>query len=226
MFKNVFGNNVTISNVTISGNGNVFTTNGVGGTNVVEGNGKVVKQKREISNFSKIEISGSAIITCKAESETSLSVEAESNLMDMLKTQVKGNTLCIWVEGSFSSNEKIKIACSTQTIKSIKVSGSASLDVEDLSENEVDVRVSGSGSVDLEGDANTLNAQISGSGSVDCACFDTKNATLQVSGSGSIIARVKENLDASVSGSGRIKVKGSPSQTRISESGAGKVKVS
>jgi hypothetical protein len=84
--------------------------------------------------------------------------------------------------------------------------------------------VSGSGKIQASGSANSVRTTISGSGKVLAANLETNRCEVRISGSGDVEINVKNELDATISGSGSVAYKGNPSKVNSHASGSGKVR--
>jgi hypothetical protein len=67
----------------------------------VVGSGIVKAEKRDMSDFSNIDISGSLNVEIVAQQDFSVEVEGDDNLLDYIKTEVKGETLKIYSKKGF-----------------------------------------------------------------------------------------------------------------------------
>tara|TARA_Y100001960_G_C14783301_1_gene888524 strand:+ start:5709 stop:6365 length:657 start_codon:yes stop_codon:yes gene_type:complete len=216
---NIFSNNGSITIV----NGVVVNGNVTG--NGKKGNGKLSSEKRIISNFDAIKVSGSMDVIYQKSPIAELSVEADSNLLDNIETVVKGQTLHINSKGAFSTNNKITIKCSSPSIEHVKISGSGDVVLQDIEEHELTLQISGSGDIDVNGVCNDLTASVSGSGDIDAEELIAQHVVVNVAGSGDVVVTAKQSVVASVAGSGDIKVKGKPKQQKVSERGSGRIKI-
>jgi hypothetical protein len=124
-------------------------------------------------------------------------------------------------------------------MKSVKVSGSGTIDAEGFDEQAIAVVLSGSGRIKVAANTDLITANISGSGLIYLAgnTIDqklvisgsgkiqgynmlTKNCQANISGSGDIFAKPSDNLKVYISGSGSLYYKNSPViETHISGSG-------
>jgi len=123
------------------------------------------------------------------------------------------------VSGSGDINAKINCR-SLET----KVSGSGKVSVSGTIAERVDANVSGSGKILANGTAREIKATISGSGEVLASNLEVNKCEVRISGSGDVQINVKNELDATISGSGSVSYKGSPSQVNSHSSGSGKVR--
>src|SRR6187549_2954744 len=74
-----------------------------------EGTGPVQTDKREPGSFKEIALELSADVTVLKGESNALVIEAQSNLIEKIKTKIRGDKLTISDEGCMESKERIKI---------------------------------------------------------------------------------------------------------------------
>lgn len=189
----------------------------------IRGSGRIKDESRQIENFTGIDASGAFTIKIKVGESTSLRIAAEDNLLKLIRTQVKGNTLVIDTRKNISPRKEIRVYITTPNLESIECSGANSIVAEGINADDFDVDLSGAGNIDLYGAANKLRAEISGAGSIDAKKLKANNVVVSVSGAASADVYAKEYLDASVSGVGSIDYYGDPKKTNTNVSGVGSI---
>ena len=146
---------------------------------VVNGSGDIVVEERQVSDFEEILVTGvGKVIVTQGETE-SLTIETDDNLMEYIKTEVKGNTLEIGFtqDTSFSPGGGRKILeptdgfifrVSVVDLNAISVSGAARFEVKKLKIDQLSINLSGAGDIMIDSlDAAHLDVLISGAGNVD-----------------------------------------------------------
>jgi hypothetical protein len=210
-----------------------------GFTGSVRGSGTYVSQTRSVADFNSIEINYPVELTVQQGTSTSMTVEAEDNLLPQLETRVSGSTLYIdnsqtdWTK-RVNPTRPVKIALTIKTLQrvdfpsagtlrvenfqtdrlEISISGAGSVNLSDLTAQSLTVNLSGAGSITAGGSANTLNLDISGVGSFHGDNLASLTGDINISGAGSATVWVKNSLSANISGTGSIKYYGSPSVQR------------
>lgn len=208
----------------------------------IKGKGSTVSEVRSISGFNEIELSIDADVTYIQDTEYSVVIEAQSNILNVLDTDVSGNTLEIEFHKNVFSHSKIKIEIHSPEIKGLKISGSGEISSNHpIVTSVMDLKISGSGRINLTSlTAETMSGTISGSGdiSIDSGTVTdevfnisgsgsiytlemvSQNSDTKISGSGSAFIHVIEELYVKISGSGNVSYKGQPTiDTHISGSG-------
>lgn len=189
----------------------------------VRGNGRVKDQSRTIMEFDKIDAGGAFTLKVKVGPSPSLRITAEENLINYIRTNVKGNTLVIDTKKNISPRKEIYIEITTPFLKAVDASGANNITIYGINGSDFEVDVSGAGSVNLSGEVDRFRADLSGAGSINAKDLKAKDVRVSVSGAASADVYAKDYLDASVSGVGSISYYGDPAKTRTDVSGVGSI---
>jgi len=210
--------------------------------NTIDGNGDVQNEKRAVTSFNKIDISGGFEVLINQGNKEKVEIEADENLINLIETEVKKNTLYISSKEPIGSAESLKLYITTVNLNDIGASGAINLTNKGTYKSEnLEIEISGAADIDLNlevenlvmdmsgasettltGSANNLDIEISGAGDLDAKKLKTKNTNINISGAGSAIVNVKKKLKVDVSGAGSVQYKGNP-KIEESISGAGSV---
>lgn len=211
----------------------------------VDGNGDFQKETRQVAEFTDISVSNIFNIVLR-QGEPELTIEAESNILEYLETEVTNGKLRIRTKSGFNlkPTEGPNIYISMAELERINISGAGTLKSDDTF-NADDVRIDISGAVDidldlnceslkiqmsgaadlnLEGEANDFRLNTSGAGNIDAEDFETQLSDIQISGAASARVNVSEHLKARISGLGSIEYTGDPEKIDKQVSGLGSVK--
>jgi hypothetical protein len=216
------------------------------GLGMIRGSGDVVEETRPVSGFTAIASSGSGDVIITQGSEESLKIEAEENLIRYIRTEVRGDTLNIYIDPAgalaIQPTRPMKFYVSLKdltglnlsgsgTIKSdkietndldVNVSGSGRVNIEDLSAESVKIDISGSGQCALKGKASSQKVVISGSGRCANDKLVTRDTSINLSGSGAAFVNASDTLTMNVSGSGDVEYTGTAKITQ-NVTGSGRV---
>jgi hypothetical protein len=212
----------------------------------LQGTGDAVVEKRTVESFVTLEINGSMNVSVRQALISDLNrieVRAQENLIPHIITRIDGARLIIETDECVNASVPIEIsvACtgveriinngsgnvtSTNTLKSedfdIENSGSGNMTLS-LNVDDLDVENNGSGDIYLSGDAHEITLDNDGSGSFDSFSMKTFVATVSNDGSGKVQLRVKDELNAELSGSGNILYKGDPQEINLKSNGSGNI---
>ncbi len=189
----------------------------------VRGNGRLKTEVREVEEFNKIEAGGSFSISIIVGKEASIRIKAEENLIPLIRTKIKGNTLVIDSKKNLNPRKEIRIEITTPNLEYLDASGANDIKVEGLSEGDFKLDLSGASNIELFGEIEKFIAELSGAGNIDAKSLIAKDVRVDVSGAASAEVYAKESLDASVSGVGSITYFGNPEKTRTNVSGVGSI---
>lgn len=210
--------------------------------NCIQGTGPIVSEKRDVANFSEIELDLNADIYLVQDTTVSLTFEAQENLINYIRTDVSRDKLRLYFkENCYLSDETIRFYISLRELSGITVDGSGVIDgngafsseVVDLDingsgkimlnlvANKIDIDINGSGSIYLKGSSQKMKCDINGSGNVYASDHTAYKAFIDVSGSGDCEVYVHDLLDANITGSGSVYYSGNPEiQTHVKGSGS------
>lgn len=170
----------------------------------VEGNNDVVTETREAGSFHRVFNEGEFEVYIIQDSSNEVMIEAESNLIPLIRTRIVGSALIIDTRDNLRNNYPMKVYVHTIDLDEVKLSGSGLMRAENIVTGDLDINISGSGDIYFSGTAGKVNSTISGSGSMnlDLNC-DEFNA--DISGSGEMeVSGAANKGDFHISGSGSI----------------------
>lgn len=213
----------------------------------ITGNGIEATITRSTAEYDKIVIGGSFEVKLIAGKEGNISIKGDENLLEFIKTDVNGGTLSVNFERGknimYDYKSSLEITIPFEKINSLELSGSGIVTTSDpINTDNLDVTAAGSGSVKFETNAINLkiartgsgsvtakgiakNLEISSQGSGSTNAFDliSENVTASQSGSGSVRVNCTKNLVANQAGSGSISYKGKPEKVQKNSAGSGSI---
>jgi len=190
----------------------------------IEGSGDLVTETRNVKDFSRIKSTGSFDVNIEVGKEYSLEITFDDNLIDLIITEVRGNTLYLTSEENFRSRRSCKINITIPELELVSLSGSGDITVTNLDSDKFEYVISGSGDLSASGKVDELELRISGSGDIDTRELIAKVVYATISGSGDIKLYAEDTFEGRVSGSGDIDYYGNPENVSTSVSGSGDIK--
>ena len=220
-----------------------------GNSPVIQGDGQAGKDIRQIGNVTGLDIENSKRVDMTVEvrvgDSTSLVIEADANLLPLIRSETSGNTLRIRAEGNLRSTRPIRVVYTLPKLNQINASGSAQLFVSGLNGAPLEIEQSGSVTSQLSGQVGELEINNTGASKLDGSNLASGNTKailrgasrvqlgtirgdklkVTVSGSGSFNGNgTVQNLSASTSGSADINLKSLSSvNADLSTSGSGDI---
>ena len=214
----------------------------------IEGSGSITTEARDVAGVRAVSIRGIGDLVIRQTGSESLTVTADDNILEYIRTEVRNGVLTIDVDArtpglmlrpSAEPVYELEVigitgiaisgsgSASADTLEgdllSLAVSGSGDIRLGALDVGELTVAISGSGDIVLAGEVPSQSVAVSGSGRYRAGKLMSSSARVSVSGSGDITIWATDDLDVGVSGSGSVGYYGDPSVTRR-VSGTGRVR--
>jgi hypothetical protein len=211
--------------------------------NSVQGEGPVVSKERNASYFSGITVSSGIDVLLKQDNKEAITVEAEDNLHQYIKTEVRDNILHVFIEPNFNIrfNGTKRVYVTMKDINSVKtssagdVTGQTPINTNNLklstssagdikleaNASVIDIDISSAGNITLSGKADILNADLSSAGDLEAYEMKVKEADISVSSAGGARVYVTKRLTARSSSAGDIYYAGDPEYVDAHSSSAG-----
>lgn len=188
----------------------------------IRGNGDVVTETRDMYEFDRVANEGQFDVYIIQDDISSVTIEAESNLIGKIRTRMNGNTLEIDSRDRLKPSRPMKLFIHTPDVHGVALSGSGIIDLGTVVTGDLSVSLSGSGQIRGNVQAVDVGLNISGSGSsnleLQCNFLETF-----ISGSGDMYFNGSGNIARyTISGSGSVKAYNFPVNdcyTKISGSG-------
>jgi hypothetical protein len=210
----------------------------------IAGDGNVTIENRKANGkFNKIKVGNGLNVFLSQQDKTSIRVEADSNLQDLIKTEVSDGVLRVYTEENIGKAASKKVYIAVSSLNSLKVSSGANLVSKNTfttSDFELSVSsgasatiaiiskkihssVSSGASLVLSGTTETFNASASSGANINSYKLQATNAKVSASSGASIDLTATNTLDATASSGANIDYKGNPKHKTISKSSGGSV---
>jgi len=212
----------------------------------VSGNGHITSKQRNVGSFSGVDASGQVIVHVRQDGSSSVKIETDENLQELIEVYTSGNTLVIKTREGFNIDPSRDIVAyvSAPVFKDIDLSGQCDIvgdsplsGTEPLAMHvsgqgditlevnfpKVSTEISGQGNVKLKGQVTDFSASVSGQGDVKCFELVTENTALDISGGSDVEVTANKELTIEASGASSVRYKGNASVSQ-NISGAGSVK--
>lgn len=187
------------------------------------GNGNLQAERRDVVALRSLNLGGRMQADVRVGGTPSLEIEADSNLLPLVRTEQTGDTLRIWMEGSVKTENPIRVRYTVASLDHVTTAGSGRLNVTGLNGGTFTLIASGSGRTELSGRVDRLNAQLTGSGGVIATGLTVGDANIGLNGSGSMVlgSVSGRSLSANLNGSGQIEAGGNVEKLNASVHGSG-----
>jgi len=171
-----------------------------------KGNGQLTSETRQLASFTKVDVAGAYTVYVDHDSKSEVKIEAESNLIQYIRTEVNNGVLTIDNSKNINPVIDIKIYVKTPDVAALFLSGSGIIDADSLVGDNAEVNISGSGIIETFIIADQVEVKNSGSGLIRLEFADSTEI-LNYSASGSGLADFTGSANSAnfdISGSGNI----------------------
>jgi hypothetical protein len=198
--------------------------NKIGNIGGIKGSGNVKTETRSVSNFKEIKAENAVELEITVQKDFSLTVEADDNLLDQVKTEVSGNTLKISTNDSINSKNKIKIKISLPELTDLDVSGASTANISGAKTDSLELDASGASRIKIDGEVKSVDATASGASGIDAENLKTENAKANASGASHVTVSPTGDLNAEASGASTVTYTVEPKSIKQNASGASTIK--
>ena len=213
----------------------------------VKGNGNVIAKNRSISSdFVRIKASSGIDVFLTQNGESSLVVEADENLHELIETEVKNGTLYIGTKKNIWTARAKKVHVSIEKLLEMEVTSGAEVTTENtlkaddlkivatsgaefnlhLNVNNLDCESSSGSNVNIDGEANNFKVSSSSGSVIDAFGLETLRCTAKASSGSNIKVSVDKSFDGNASTGANIQFKGNPEVINTNDSSGGNVRKS
>lgn len=194
-----------------------------GSFNKVKGSGVVKTEKRSVASFDSLDVGCPGTIQVKSQAQGSLEIRGDDNIVPLITTEVKNNTLVIRSTETYSPKDKLEIVISTPDLKKFVFAGAGEANLANIKNDKLEIVMSGAGSVSASGETKDADITLSGAGSVDAKNLHAVDARVNSTGVGSVDIYATGQLDASAVGVGEINYYGKPKSVNKKATGMGSI---
>lgn len=208
-------------------------------TDCIKGEGTIISTILPVADFKGIDLAFVSNVNINQGASRKIEAIGHSNIIEKITTSVSDDVWKIDLESGCYEDYELSVEITIPNINSLVLSGSGNLIVNGFSNqsgklnlalsgsgnislnefvgvSEIDASISGSGNITLNKNTNieTLNVDNAGSGKFSGFELKSNCCTVSSSGSGQSEVTAQNTLDVTISGSGNVAYKGSPSITQ------------
>lgn len=183
------------------------------------------EQARNLSQFTRIAISGPMNLVVDAGKPFSVSVQGEAKFINRVTTKVVNGELRIGMKDDSSTNirKHERVVVSLPSLTSFQAEGAGLARLNNVQGDRLDVEYAGAGSVVINGKVRHLRIEAEGVGEVDTKGLIAQEADVDFEGIGAVSIYASEKLTADIEGMGSLTYYGNPRIVNKSVSGIGSV---
>ena len=189
----------------------------------IAGSGVRKTEKRDLKSFNAIDTTGAYEIDVTCQKPASFEIEADDNILPLIKTEVRDGILFVSNDQPYHSSKPAVLRIVLPDLNSVSSHGAGEIKIADARSNDLRIESTGAASVVASGTATSVRISSSGAGKIDTSNLRAEKARVDVNGASSIDVYASEQLDVSVSGVGNVSYSGNPKVVNKHVSGIGSV---
>lgn len=190
----------------------------------VQGSGNAKTETRSVSGFEKINANGAVNMEIAVGKDFSVTVEADDNILEHIKTETNGDTLRIYSEGRLSTKTKINVKISMPELSAMDINGASTAIVSNANSDSLELKANGASKIKIDGQVKDLDANANGASTIDAETLKAENADVDSNGASTVTVFASNDLKADASGASTIYYAGEPENIKQSSSGASSIK--
>ena len=189
----------------------------------IAGSGVRKTEKRDLKSFKAIDTTGAYEIDATCQKPASFEIEADDNILPLIKTEVRDGILFVSNDQAYHSSKPTMLRITLPDLNSVASHGAGEIKIADARSNDLKIESTGAASVVASGTSTSVTISSSGAGKIDTSNLHAEKARVDVNGASSIDVYASEQLDVSVSGVGNVSYSGNPKVVNKHVSGIGSV---
>jgi Putative auto-transporter adhesin, head GIN domain len=183
-----------------------------GPTRMLLGSGSLATETRPVRGFDGVSASGAARLIIRQTGAESLEVTAEENVLPALRTEVAGGTLSLGFDPlhAVHPTHEVLYRLTVRELNTLEAAGACLVEVTDLETDRLEVVLAGASILTAAGRADRLGVELSGASLMHAGGLESRSVTARLSGASYARIRVRDRLEASVSGASILEYVGDP----------------
>ena len=189
----------------------------------VQGSGVPAVQERLVTDFTGVETEGLIDVEITVGPDWKVMVRADDNILPLIATEVRGNTLHFTTRGSYDAQTDVHATITMPAVDHVTTRGLGDVTVTGVSGASFTAEVHGLGSIAATGTVDAVSVTSKGQGDADLFGLVARTAEVSINGIGDVEVHATESLKAEVNGMGDVTYKGNPPQVEKQVNGIGDV---
>ena len=191
--------------------------------NGVKGSGVRKTEKRDLKPFKAIDTTGAYVIEVTCQKPASFEIEADDNILPLIRTEVRDGVLFVSTEKSYNSPKPVTLRIALPDLVSVSTHGAGKVHIADVNNDKLEIQSTGAAEIEAAGKTRSVEMSSTGAGKIDTSNLRAEKAVVKVTGAASVNVYATEQLDVNVSGAGHVTYSGDPKTVNKNVSGIGSV---
>lgn len=190
----------------------------------VVGSGARKTERRDVAEFDRLIVEGAYKVEVTCGRPRSLEIEADDNLLPLIRADVEGGRLRVHSGGRGMRTETMPLVrIAVENLGEVSAPGASDFRLEGLDNDAFKLNVEGASKFRATGDTGRFDITLNGAGLVDARGLRAERVNVVNNGAGAVTVSASESLDATVNGVGTVDYYGDPKAVNPKVNGIGKI---
>ena len=181
-------------------------------------------ESRVLQSYKGIDATGAYQIEVTCQKSAVFEIEADDNILPLIRTEVRDGTLYVSSEKSYNSSRPVTLRITLPDLTRVRTHGAGKVNIAEVSNDSLEIQSTGAADIEAAGKTKKVELESTGAGKIDTSNLRAEKASVVVTGAASVDVFASEQLDVKVSGAGHVTYSGDPKVVNKSVSGIGSVK--
>src|SRR5438874_10412227 len=145
-------------------------------TRGIAGSGVRKTQKRELKSFNAIDTAGAYEIDVTCQKPASFEIEADDNILPLIKTEVRDGILFVSNDQEYHSSKSPTLRLTLSELNSVSSRGAGDIKIADANSGDLKIQSNGAGNIEAAGKAKSVTISSTGAGNIDASKLTAEKA--------------------------------------------------
>jgi hypothetical protein len=189
----------------------------------VAGSGNRKTERREVGEFDELLVKGAYRVEVTSGQSLSVEVEADDNVLPLIKTEVVGGRLTITQSRGFKMGALPRVRIGVPDMKFVAIDGASDFELAGVANERLGINVDGAGRLRASGETDALDVELNGAARIDAGSLRARNVNVESNGAGLTTVHATETLNATLNGVGGVDYYGEPKVVNPKINGLGRI---
>jgi hypothetical protein len=190
----------------------------------IQGSGTIKSVTKEVSGFTKLDVSGAWQIDITQGTPAKLEITADDNLHAIISAKVENQVLKLSTTKNYSASTELTAKITTPKLEGLDLSGAVDVVARNVDSQKFDLVLTGAADVSIQGKTDKLNIDATGAAKVAAKSLRAKDVKVDSAGSSTIKVFAGNSISLDVTGASDVSYAGHPKVVKQDVSGASTVK--
>jgi hypothetical protein len=174
----------------------------------IQGQGPVTSERRDVAAFTRIEATAGIRVVVRIGPSEAVEVTAQENLLPVIATDLRGDTLSIEASEDFTTLEPVTVTIVVPALDGITLSGGSQAVIDGLDAESLELRVRGGAQVTAAGSVGSLALHADGGATASLEDLSVRVATVSIDGGATATLTASDDVTGTAAGGSRLTVLG------------------